>query len=121
MRIKSAIPFEEVLQHCNEVEGKQVLIASDWTISAIGTRMVRQVLCKWESEYVTWEQHLEFPSEWTSYQYETNMFSGGYYDTYKKALDCFKIRTAKKGIKFHKCTKLTWESDCCELETTFEN
>ena len=115
MYINSAMPIEEVLQCCNDSEDKKVLIASDWTIPAISTRMERQVLCKWKSQYVTWTQYLELPSDGYKLQYEEVKFSGGYYRTFKEALDCFKMRIAKRGIKINKCTKLyydllLWES-----------
>jgi hypothetical protein len=99
----------EVLQQCNAsiVNGKiaKVLVASDWTMSAIGTRMERQVLCQWQSQYVTWTQFLEFPSEVGDNQYHSIMNCGGYNRTYEDGLDCFKRSIKKSGIKFHDCVE----------------
>ena len=122
MYMSAELPITEVLQHCNESDdGKKVLIASDWTISAIGTRMKREVLCEWQTQYVTWTQFLEFPSEWNSYQYHSVMYCGGYNLTYEDGLKCFKSCIKKRGIKFNDCVELEWDDVCCPLEMTFEN
>ncbi len=122
MYMSAELPILEVLQHCNDSNGgKRVLIASDWTISAIGTRMERQVLCQWQSQYVTWTQFLEFPSEFSDNQYSSVMNCGTYVLTYEDGLACFKRSIKKRGIKFHDCVKFEWDDVCCPLETAFEN
>ncbi len=122
MYMSAELPITEVLQHCNESDdGKKVLIASDWTISAIGTRMERQVLCEWQTQYVTWTQFLEFPSEWNNNQYHSVMYCGGYNLTYEDGLECFKSGIKKRGIKFNDCVELEWDNVCCPLEMAFEN
>ena len=88
MKIDSGLPVLDVLQKTNVVDGdKVVILASDYTISAIGSRMERQVLAEWDNEFVVWTQFLELAD--CNGQYETSMNCGKYARDYESGLKCF--------------------------------
>ena len=121
MKIDSGLPVLDVLQKTNVVDGdKVVILASDYTISAIGSRMERQVLAEWDNEFVVWTQFLELAD--CNGQYETSMNCGKYARDYESGLKCFQRHIKKHNIKLYDCVevnlhyrrKLKIESiDCC--------
>tara|TARA_R100001086_G_scaffold47653_1_gene20990 strand:+ start:18000 stop:18356 length:357 start_codon:yes stop_codon:yes gene_type:complete len=103
--INSGLPILDVLQKCNVVDGdKVVILASDWTISAIGSRMERQVLAHWESQFVVWTQFLELAD--CNKEYETNMNFGKYCLDYESGLNCFQRHIKKHNIKLYDCVEV---------------
>jgi len=93
MYIKSETSIKRVLKKANNIEGKKVILASDWTTSAFGSRLERQVICHWKDRqyqpYVTWTQFVEFPDEYNGNNYNVYMTNGGYYETVEEAKKCF--------------------------------
>ena len=104
-KIDSSLPVLHILQEANVVDGdKVVILASDWTISAIGSRMERQVLSHWESQFVVWTQFLELAEG--DNQYETSMNFGKYCLDYESGLKCFQKHIKKHDIKLYDCVEV---------------
>ena len=83
-KIDSSLPVLHILQEANVVDGdKVVILASDWTISAIGSRMKREVLAEYQDEFVVWTQYLQFDKN-ADEDYTTSMNCGKYCRTYER-------------------------------------
>tara|TARA_R100000781_G_scaffold47284_2_gene31784 strand:+ start:8268 stop:8717 length:450 start_codon:yes stop_codon:yes gene_type:complete len=105
-KIDSGLPVLDVLQKCNVVDGEKIVIlASDWTISAIGSRMKREVLAEYLDEFVVWTQYLQFDRN-ADEDYKTYMDSGKYSRDYESGLKCFQRHIKNYDIKLYDCVEV---------------
>jgi hypothetical protein len=96
MEISKSTTMSEVLDQCNNVDGREVIMASQWKISWDDSQAERKVLCKWADrqyhKYVIWTQFLVFPMDTLSTQsenYKTFMTCGSYFETEEEATKVF--------------------------------
>ena len=104
--INRSLPVLHILQEANVVDGdKVVILASDWTISAIGSRMKREVLAEYQDEFVVWTQYLQFDKN-ADEDYTTSMNCGKYSRDYESGLKCFQRHIKDYDIKLYDCVEV---------------